>query len=100
MTIDPQHAFLANELKEIRWARTETHAHLCGDAPSRGEDEGSAVVFCPGRRDTGVDRGYLILQKPAEQADMMGGGIEKRAAPGLSPLIPSRQRLWGKRLAE
>jgi ferredoxin-like protein FixX len=84
MTIDPQHTLLANELEEIRWARTEAHVHLCMDTSSHGERERRAIVFCPARCDTSVDRRYLILQKPAEQVDMMGREIEKRAAPGPS----------------
>ena len=66
MTIDPQHTLLANELKEIRWAHTEAHVHLCVDTSSHGEGERRAIVFRPARCDTSVDRCYLILQKPAE----------------------------------
>jgi hypothetical protein len=100
MTIDPQHTPLANELEEIRWARTEAHVHLCVDTSSHGEGERRAIVFCPARCDTSVDRRYLILQKPAEQVDMMGREIKKRAAPGPSSSFPFRHHLGGDRLAE
>jgi hypothetical protein len=93
MTIDPQHTLLANELEEIRWARTEAHVHLCMDTSSHGKGERRAIVFCPARCDMSVDRRYLILQKPAEQVDMMGREIEKRAAPGPSSSFPFWHRL-------
>ena len=93
MTIHSQHTPVANELEKIRWACTEARIHLCLDTSSHGEGKRRAIVFCPARRDTSVDRRYLILQKPAEQVDMMGREIEKRTAPGPSSSFPFRHRL-------
>ncbi len=98
--IDPQGATLAVELEKVRKPGAEREVALDLYAAAGRELQSSAVVLAQLRSERGRDGGRFIIEKPAQQIQMMAGKIEENASACRPSSFPLRHCRDGDRLAE